>query len=92
MSKRHYSHLIEEKYSCPSCNSMEIQYDPAKTEIYCGNCGLVISSTDGGVLPYDYGEVQTVQTTENPKSITNFRHTSTNTQLMKYGLRSKSKK
>lgn len=85
MSKRHYSLLIEEKYSCPVCNSMEIQYDEGRAEIFCTQCGLVISSPQGGVLPYDYSEVQTVAP-QGQKQITNFRHTMTNTQLMKHGM------
>lgn len=86
MSNRYYSQLIEEKYSCPICNSREIRFDSARSEIYCSNCGLVISSPLGGVLPYDFSEVRTVPKTEE-KSITNFKHNLTNRQLMKIGLR-----
>lgn len=88
MSNRHYSQLIEEKYSCPVCNSKEIQLDTDRAEIYCSKCGLVISSTSGGVLPYDYYEVQKAYPTQE-KQITDFRHGSTNAQLMRYGLNTK---
>lgn len=89
MSKRYYSQLIEEQYSCPLCNSKEIQLDDSRSEIYCSECGLVISSpSDEGVLPYDYGEQPNVATSQQA-DITNYRHSYTNTQLMKHGLRRK---
>ena len=87
MSKRYYSQLIEEKYSCPSCNSNDIQLDASRSEIYCSRCGLVISnSSDEGVLPWDYA-VQHNLTVGTTNDITNYRHSYTNTQLMKHGLR-----
>lgn len=87
MSKRYYSQLIEEKYSCPSCNSTDIQLDTSRSEIYCSKCGLVISdSSDDGVLPWDYAEQHSL-TAGSTNEITNYRHSFTNTQLMKYGLR-----
>lgn len=89
MSKRYYSQLIEEQYSCPVCNSKGIQLDDVRSEIYCSECGLVISSpSDEGVLPYDYGEQPNVATSQQA-DITNYRHSYTNRQLMKHGLRRK---
>lgn len=86
MSVQYYSRLIEEEYSCPLCNSKEIRLDAARSEIFCTNCGLVISSPSGGVLPYDFSEVKHMPKIQE-KSITNFRHTLTNRQLMKIGLK-----
>lgn len=89
MSKRYYSQLIEEQYSCPVCNSKEIRLDDSRSEIYCSECGLVISSpSNEGVLPYDYGEQPSLNTSQQA-DITNYRHSYTNTQLMKHGLRRK---
>lgn len=84
MSKEYYSQLIEEKYSCPFCNSRDIQLDATKGEIYCSLCGLVISDPSGeGVLPYDYRESPATHN-DNQKEITNYRHSFTNRQLMRY--------
>ena len=86
MSERHYSQLIEERYSCPNCKCTDIQLDTSRSEIYCSKCGLVISSPSGGELPYDYGEQHNVMSGQQAE-ITNYRHTYTNKQLMRYGLR-----
>ena len=88
MSNRYYSQLIEEKYSCPCCDSRNLQLDATKGEIYCSECGLVISSPSGeGVLPYDYGEQKNIAPQSHKADITNYRHSYTNKQLMKHGLR-----
>lgn len=85
MNERYYSHLVESKYSCPSCKSGDIRLDAHKGEIYCSSCGLVISTPSGeGVLPYDYS-VQENMVSANQGDITNYRHSYTNRQLMKYG-------
>ena len=84
MSKQYYSQLIEREYSCPCCNCTNIQLDTTRGEIYCSACGLVISSPSGeGVLPYDYRDAP-VQHNNVEKEITNYRHTFTNRQLMKF--------
>ena len=87
MSNKYYSQLMGEKYSCPCCNSTKIEHDTSRSEIYCSECGLVISNPSGdGVLPWDYSEERTTNT-GGMAEITNFRHTYTNTQLMKHGMK-----
>lgn len=83
MSKQYYSRLIGEKYRCPYCNGKNLQLDTQRSEIYCAECGVVISNPLGeGILPYDYTEKQ-MDFNDNQKEITNYRHSFTNRQLMK---------
>ncbi|RLG17280.1 transcription initiation factor IIB, partial [Nanoarchaeota archaeon] len=34
--------IIEEVPRCPECGSTSLKKDPARGEIYCENCGLVV--------------------------------------------------
>lgn len=86
MSERYHSHLIEENYTCPICKSTKIRLDNTKGEIYCAECGLVITNPSGdGILPYDYSVQKNVASQGQQTDITNYRHTYTNRQLMKFG-------
>lgn len=86
MSERYYSHLVEENYTCPVCKSQDIALDNPKGEIYCQKCGLVIASPSGdGILPYDYGVQKNIASKGQQTDITNYRHSYTNKQLMRYG-------
>ena len=83
MSYKQYSQLLEQEYSCPTCKGKNIHYDGRRAEIYCQDCGLIISSPTGGALPYDFSEAKASVPSMN-KEITNYRHTKTNRQLMRH--------
>lgn len=84
MSEKQYSQLLEKEYACPQCKATDIGYDSHRAEIYCRNCGLIISSPTGGAIPYDFSEARTASNPPGDTEITNYKHTITNRQLMRH--------
>lgn len=91
---------------CPNCNSIDIVKDFHRDELYCNECGLVLSQPYDDVnvecaLPYGYSQdcrrgVQVLArkktTNETPQSkIMNYRHNINDSKLMIKGHKGKFK-